>query len=566
MSERIESSSGGEHREEVPQIARVRTLLFGMGPIGARWDAGVRSVAAFLIPAVALLVTGHSGTALFASFGAFAVLYGEGRPYRVRWAVVLTAGAALLASAAIGVLLGDMLGSGFFARGIEFAVLILLAMAAVYVIDATRLGPPGALFFVLVCAGAAGAVAGGVSGAAILVATLLGVGGSLLASMAGVLSDPGRPERIAVETAVRAVDAYAQAQQQGRADTMARHTAGEAIANAWAAVYDSGPIAPAAPRTRSGGDPGHTPRMRLVDELLAAHHTLSVAAQRDPAELAAGERIPLARPTVWYRLRRPLSLDSHAVITAVRVGIACAAAALVGGVLGSTRPHWALLAALIVLQAGPDRIRGQVRAIQRLAGTAVGLGVFAILMQLSLTGYALVAVFAVLLFGIELFVAGNYAVAAVFITPIALLAGGASTSGELLATVMSDRLIETAVGVIVAVLALHFVLTHAHRRTFSWSEHRIRSAAHTLIDILRTRPIDASTTELRRDLQYELTGGMRAGLDSLHNDPRWTQPRWPPHAALIRDGYDFLGACWTVPNGARLPDIGKWDRLFRAPE
>ncbi|MBL1074124.1 FUSC family protein [Nocardia sp. 2] len=529
----------------------MRAGLFGVGPVGARWDAGVRSVAAFVLPAVLVVVTGHPGAAFFVSFGAFAVLYGEGRPYRVRWAVVLAAGAGLLAATGIGALLGEVLaGSGIVARALEFGVLVVLAVVAVYVFDAARLGPPGALFFVLVCSGAATAVAGGVPGTTILACTALGVGGSLLASMAGALRDPQRPERMAVETAVRAVDAYTAAHAQGVATTVGRHTAGDAITNAWAALYDSGPV-------------DREPRSRLVDQLLTAHHELSTLPQDDPAELTEGQRFPLARPALGYRLRRPLSWDAHAVITAVRVGIACALAGLVGGLLGSARPHWALLAALIVLQAGPNRIQGQVRAIQRLAGTAVGLGVFALLMQLSPTGYALIAVFALLLFGIELFVANNYAIAAVFITPVALFAGGAATSTEPLTTLMSDRLIETAVGVLVALFALHFVLTHAHRRTFTWTENRIRSAALTLVDTLRTHPVDTTNTELRRDLQYELTGGMRAALDSLHNDPEWTQPRWPRHASLIREGYDLLAACWTVPTGERLPDPDGWARRFR---
>ncbi len=534
--------------DPLPRIPRARALLFGFVHAGRRWSAGLRSAAALGVPGALVVASGHPELALFVTFGAFAVLYGEGRVYRVRAWVVLTAGAGLLGAAAVGGLVGELLpGRDGFTLVVEIGLLTAIAMGGVFVIDATRLGPPGALFFVLVCAGALVASASGTGIGAILWCTLLGVLGSVAASMAGAMVDPSKPERLAVDAAVKAVQEYADAIAAGGATLAARHRAGEAVANGWAAIHDA-------------GVPTRAARSPHMVAMTAAHRALA-AADSDPIEELPEGMIPLARPPLSYRLSRALSVHSHACTTSVRVGVACLVAGGLGSLVAASHPHWAILAALIVLQAGPDRVGGRVRATQRLIGTVLGLGLFAVLYELSPTGYALVAVVAALQFGIELFVTRNYAIAAVFITPVALLAGDAS-AGDI-GVVVGNRLAETLIGVVVAVLALHFVLAKADRRNLMWTEQRMRSAARALLAALRLSPVDQAPLALRRDLHYELIGGMRSGIDAAHNDPGWTHRHWPAHAALLRSGYDLLAACWAAPAGERLDDIGRWDEEFR---
>ncbi|WP_460717938.1 FUSC family protein [Nocardia heshunensis] len=532
--------------ESPPPVVRRRNLLLRLAPGGWRWDAGLRTALAFALPAGLLVACDRSSWALFACFGAFAVMYGEGRAYRVRWQVISIAGAALLACVALGIAAGAGLRDFAPVWVIEVVLLPVIAMVGAYVIDAA----PGVMFFLVACSGALAAAHAGIAADGILIATALGVVGSLVVSMAGWLIAPERPTRMAVALAVRSIDDYAAAREQGTATAPQRHRAAEALWNAWATVYDAGlsDRAETAP---------------LVSELLVAHRRLAAAA---PSSDADPQGIPLARPTIRYRLRRSLNSDSHATATALRVATAGVVAGVVAGATGSQHPHWAILTALIILQAGPDRVHGGVRALQRLFGTALGLGMFAALIQLQPSGFALVAVLAVLQFGVELFITRNYALAAIFFTPVALIAGGAGLGGQAIGAVMRDRLVETAIGVVVALLTLRYVLPHAHRRTLGWTDQRVRGGALALLTCLRTEPVDTTPAMvLRRDLQFDLIGAMRSGMDSAHNDPEWAERVWPAHIDLLHSGYDLLAHCRTIAPGAQLPGIDRWERAFDRP-
>lgn len=512
----------------------------------------MRTALAFAVPAGLLVAVGRAEWALFVCFGAFAVMYGEGRAYRVRWRVIALAGAALLACVGIGIAVGvGGPGPDVPAWLVNIVVLPAVAMVGVYVIAAARLGPPGVMFFLVACSGALAAVRAGIGAAGILVATVLGIAGSVVAGMAGWMVAPDRPERDAVARALRAVDGYVAAREQGTATAAQRHAAAEALWAGWETVYDAG-------LSDRAGD------SELVSQLLAAHRRWGAAVEPED-ETEAPQGIPLAMPTLRYRLRRSLTWDSHAAVTTARVGCACVIAGLLGGLVGSEHPHWAILTALIILQAGPDRVSGGVRAVHRLVGTAAGLVVFAVVFQLSLTGFPLVIALAVLQFGVELFIVRNYALAAIFFTPVALLAGGAGADGQGLAPVLRDRLAETAIGVIVAVLALRFLMPHADRRTLRWTDQRVRTGAAALLARLRREPADAPVPmALRRDLQFDLIGAMRGGLDSAHNDPGWAHEIWSRHVTLVHTGYDLLAACRTVPPGRELPAIDDWSRAFSA--
>ncbi len=516
---------------------------FSLSSVARRWGPGARSASAFAIPASVLAATGHANAVLFVLFGAFAVLYGDGRAYRVRGWVVLVAGLALMAAIGLGGVIGSAragLDAGTVA--IEIAVLVTIAMIGTYVVNAGRLGPPGPLFFTLTCAGGLVAGGAGVDVRELVSYTAFGVGGSMLVSMAGILIDRRKPERLAVAAASAAVDAYLAARADGPDTAAGRHAAGEIISHAWAVLYDAG-ISERAPDSP------------LVTELLDAHRRLNDAGPLDPGE--DPRLVPLARPSLRYRLRRSLTPNAHALVTTLRVGFACAVAGVVGWLLWSPHPHWAILTALIVLQLGPDRVRGRIRAEHRMAGTIVGSGLFALIYHLSPSGYPLIAIVAVLLFGIEVFIPSNYALAAVFITPVALLAGLGGATDQAIGALVGDRVLETVVGVVVAVLVLRLLLPHAYRRTFLWTETRVRAAIETLVEHLRTEPVDR-TMELRRDLQFELTGAMRGGVDAAHDDAAWTRAHWPGHAALILHGYRLLSACWAVPQGERMADPEHW--------
>ncbi|WP_425579805.1 FUSC family protein [Tsukamurella strandjordii] len=545
-------TAGEPNHDPLPPVSRVRSLVFAQSAAGPwRWGAGLRAAAAVGIPGAGMVAAGHGSSALFATFGAFAVLYGEGRAYRIRAQVVGIAGIALLLSVIVGTALGSVIPESSVPIRIASVLMVVVpAVLAVYVVDALRLGPPGALFFALVGSGAVIATEAGAGAASLVVGTALGVVSSVVVSMAGALRDPSRPQREAVNRAVGAVDAYLA--PDGARTATQRNAAGSALIAAWSTMDDA----------RAGARSADAP---LLERLRDANHRFT-ATQVDTVESAGVDptrevTTSTMRPSIGHRLRRSLTMSSHAMVTAVRVGVACTAAGAASLALGFDRPHWAAISALVVLQSGVDRVHGTVRGLQRFMGTAVGLALYAALYGLGPTGYALIAIVAVLQFCIEMMITRNYAAAVTFITPVALMASGAGATTGSAGPVIRDRLLETVIGVIVAFLAMYFLYPNTHRRTFEWTAQRVRSTALALVD----RPDEVGAEPAReqaRCLHFEVEGCVRAGIDSAHNEPEWTDQHWPAQARLVHSGYDLLSAFWTAPHDRPLLDGAAWKQRF----
>ncbi|MFH5212123.1 hypothetical protein ACHIPZ_28550 [Antrihabitans sp. NCIMB 15449] len=238
-----------------------------------RWSAGIRASIAFGLPAVIAVAMGFPHQALIIFCGAFAVLYGEGQPYRARAGRVLSAGATILVAVGLGALAGDVVGGTAFADDltsvqlVEVVVLTAVAVFGTYVNDAGQLGPPGSFFFVLVCSIGIGLSSAGVSTASILVCTAIGVGSSLVVSMAGVVRDPRKPERTAVLRAVELIDAYVGSVAADRGDDGDRSAAAAALWNAWAMVH-------------AAGLPTRDPESELLATLQRAHRAFAGAVDR----------------------------------------------------------------------------------------------------------------------------------------------------------------------------------------------------------------------------------------------------------------------------------------------
>ena len=117
--------------------------LFELRPSPVRWPIALQAAVAIGIPTVGFSLAGRSDLGLLASTGGFLALYLTGRSRRERAAKLPLIAAGLVASAVVGVLAsGSLLGS-------------LLAVFAIAVVNATlclglSVGPPGALFFVLI--------------------------------------------------------------------------------------------------------------------------------------------------------------------------------------------------------------------------------------------------------------------------------------------------------------------------------------------------------------------------------------------------------------------------------
>lgn len=163
---------------------------------------------------------------------------------------------------------------------------------------------------------------------------------------------------------------------------------------------------------------------------------------------AAAAAIPAVAPGPEWTL-------SHYV---VRYGAGVAVAGAIATTIG--HPYWAMVAAVVPMSA-PDASGRLMRAAQRLAGTLVGVLIAWALLAAAPPPLVVIAVAALLQAGAELYVGRNYALAMLFITPLALsmthLAHPVPVAG-----LVGDRALDTLVGVAVAVVIT--LLTHERRQ------------------------------------------------------------------------------------------------------
>ncbi|GAA1482515.1 FUSC family protein [Gordonia sinesedis] len=533
-------SSPDSPQHTPPPRPRIAPSFFVIPQIRGRWAPAIRAALAFGLPAATLYLIGFDRDALLAALGGFAVLYGEKRPYRVRWRAIATAAAVLVAVAAAYGWLGewaDNLG-GFGPNLVVVAALVVGAGAAVFGLNAMRLGPPGPFFFVLTAGICTVVVRHGVAPTTLVVATAAGAAGALIVGMAPALWRPHGPEAAATAAAMAAVDNYLAGNRS--ADPGRRHGAAMSTLHAWGTLHDAAGI-----------------DTELAQQLWESQHRLHGAR---PGPFAP----PLGRPGVLRRLRLAARPHSHATVTTVRVMLTAGVAGVVSLAVGLSRPDWAILGTVLILQLGPDRIRGVMRGAHRMAGTILGLGVYALIHLVDLTVPALILVIAVLNLLIELTIVDNYSVAVTFITPLAMLMGNAESD---ITVAMRDRLLETVLGAVLAIAALWWLLPHAHRRTWRRATDDVLDETGITLDRgERTGAASTDTLPARLDLQWSLLEAEMAATDSATDEPRWAHQRWPRHLTICQIGYDTLTACWQTDPGDPLDPAVRRDLERRREE
>ncbi len=543
-------------------------LLIGSKFPGRRWPGAARAAIALFLPALLAWGSGHADAMLLIASGACAVIYGEGHGYRARAKVIAAAGAVLVVGAFLGSATGHWVYAEIDATGARWPLLGTAVFAScfatvlVYVTNALRLPPPGAFFFVMV----AGAVTlTGKSGVPPLtVAGLVSLGSlsALLVGMSGALIDRMAPERDAVAGAEKAVAEFAEAPD----DPNRRHRASSALHAAWSALHDADAV--------RGGVILDGPRRELAERAMVMRATMirlvggdgggagadvvgggagSADGGAGIAEAAAADHArphtmmaPLARPSWRYRVLRSAGLRSHAGVAATRVGVASLVVGVASVAMGLTRPDWAIVSAVMVLQRGPDRISGSVRSLHRFLGSIVGVGLFAAVHAAQPGPVGVLLVLMVSQFFAEVFVPRNYALTCVATTPLALLLGD-SLSDPLGSTVLS-RLGEVAVGCGAAIAVLWLFLPRGAAVVLRTTGRRVRRAAAEL-DAARKAVeqapgrASADADEVlwrRRDLQFELHGNQYAAEDAAHDLPDWTARIWPEHLRIQAEGYASL--------------------------
>ncbi|MGO1319590.1 MAG: FUSC family protein [Galactobacter sp.] len=149
------------------------------------------------------------------------------------------------------------------------------------------------------------------------------------------------------------------------------------------------------------------------------------------------------------RMRRAILQEGLANLVAA--GLAGAVAALVADPLNMGHIYWAMVAGVVPL-AGHTTGKRMVRAVHRVLGTAVGLGLMALVIVLQPEPWLAVIMLGCIQFAVECFVIRNYFWGMVFVTPLALI--GTSLGGDWNFAVLYDRAVETVIGLVVGLIVV----------------------------------------------------------------------------------------------------------------
>lgn len=329
--------------------------MFTMAPANKDHQAAVRCAVGVFVPLITLVLLGRLDLAIFASFGAFAGIYGRNEPHGRRFVLQLRAGTLMLAVILLGALAARagaalaLTPSG--TVWLQVLTTTVVAGGCSLIVAWWRLRPAGSLFHIFA-----------------------------FAAIASIPSQPPLWQGMLVAVLTVALSLL---------------------------IGLSARVAP------SRRKPWSWPR---------------------PVRLTTAERRVAKLEAVGYL---------------VAAGLAGTLATLAGEWLGFGHNYWAMVAAVVPLVGHSTRHRIS-RGVQRIIGTALGLVLLAAILLLQPAPWQTVLVIAACQFGAEMFIARQYMLAQVFVTPLALI------STLLVApvpagTLLRDRFLETVIGAAVGV-------------------------------------------------------------------------------------------------------------------
>jgi Fusaric acid resistance protein-like len=501
----------------------------------------------------------NQGAGLTASLGAFAALYGSGRPYRNRATLLGLVICGLVLSVVEGVEAATVSNPW-----VSVAVATLIATLASFFCTALNIGPPGAYMFMLACA--AGTSMYGQGPRLAQIATLVAVGGAVswTLHMLGALWRPRGPECQAVASAALAVADFVDSATNGQPD-LPRHKAATSLHDAWRALIAWQPargrpdakLAQLQARSRElhglfaaavrEGSAGRSLDSKASAE---ARNIKSRAAELPSEDAPAGgnERRSFFEPREMIATSFAWAVQPPRI--ALRVGAAALIAGSVGVLAGLERSYWAAAAAVLILHQGLNWVRAMQRGLERTFGTILGLIVAAVLSWLHPHGVALVGCIVVLQFAGQLFAVSNHAFAVFFFTPMALLMATAvspstSDASQLLVARGLDTIIGCGVGLAV-LLATYRTDSATVRNALS---ETLAAAKSVLPFLSRGEVTSAEARVARRRLRsdafdlillYEEQSG---GTGRAREEADRT---WPAIVAAQRLAFRILAACWEI--------------------
>ena len=329
--------------------------MFTMGPGNKDHHVALRCAVGVFVPLITLVFLDRLDLAIFASFGAFAGIYGRNEPHARRFLLQVRAGALMVVVmllAALTARAGVALGlSAADTVWLQVVATTLVAGACSLIVAWWRLRPAGSLFHIF--------------------------------AFAAIASIPNQPPL-------------------------------------WQAMLVA--------------------VLTVAFSLLVGLSSRVVRSRRTPWVL------PVSAPLTRAEKRTAL-LDSIGYLVAA--GLAGTLATLLGEQLGFGHNYWAMVAAVVPLVGHTTRHRVS-RGLQRIVGTAIGLVLLAGILLLQPVPWQTVLVIAACQFGAEMFIARQYVLAQIFVTPLALVSTLLVVPSAPV-ILLRDRIFDTVIGAAVGI-------------------------------------------------------------------------------------------------------------------
>jgi len=255
-----------------------------------------------------------------------------------------------------------------------------------------------------------------------------------------------------------------------------------------------------------------------------------------------GHGIKTLKPSLKMKLTKACDKDSIVFINAVRCGVILSISTIIAFSFHFPRPYWITLSCVSVM-SGSTIMSTFHRAIQRLFGTLIGLIIAIIIFKLQPQGFMIVIINMLLTAMTELFIVKNYAVAAVFITPNALLIAEASTQIGNVSYFATARIIDIVIGSMIGLIGI-YITGHrsASSRLPGLMTKLIRSQARVLVRLTSNSKINNSgdikwiKEKMTIDFMNFKTAYTTA-LGEIPNNEKMLEMLWPAFFSLEHISY-----------------------------
>ena len=252
--------------------------------------------------------------------------------------------------------------------------------------------------------------------------------------------------------------------------------------------------------------------------------------------------IIISKPSLRVVLGGAFDKNSVVFLTALRYGVVLFVAAIVAQSFDFNRSFWVTLSCAAVL-SGATIVATFHRAIQRSIGTLVGILIASAILYFQPEGYVIIFAIFLLTFLTELAIVLNYGIAALFITPNALLLSESTTHIHDISYFASARIIDVLIGSAIGLIGAFLIsrksasvlLPHTIAKT-------IRSQQQFIVTLFSAQPglVDAAYSKERNKMQTNLTNLKivhHTALGEIPRDTVWLDHLFPVIHSIEQLGY-----------------------------